>query len=90
MQLDNLCDRQNSEAARASPEAIEISCAKSCRSPPTACDHAFIPKTSPAICSVDPFDSQAADYAAARLIDTNYVDNNDDVNMIYVGNFARV
>ncbi len=32
----------------------------------------------------------AAVYAARPLINTNYVDNNDDVNMIYVANFARV
>jgi hypothetical protein len=90
MLFDNLRDRKNSEAAGASPEAIEISRAKSRRFPPAACDHAYFPQTLPAICSVNPFDSQAADYAAADLIDTNYVDNNDDVNMICVKNFARV
>lgn len=86
MQLDNLCDRQSSEAARTSPETIEIS------SPPTpaVCDHDFTSKNISHRTQRQSTHLPSCNLRISILIDTNYVDNNSDVNMIYVKNFARV
>jgi hypothetical protein len=90
MQLDNLCDRQNSEAARASPEAIEISSPRRCPPVPAVFDHDFTSKNTSHRVQRQSTHLPSYSLHISILIDTNYVDNNSDVNMIYVKNFARV
>lgn len=90
MQLDNLRDRQNSEATRTSPEAIEISSPRYRPPTPAVCDHDFTSKNISHLTQRQSTHLPSCNLRISILIDINYVDNNSDVNMIYVKNFARV